>query len=178
MLPHVTGGIFLETSMGSLVIDLWGHDCPATVTNFLGLALCKAYNGSTATTLWRNNYIEFTPPLAASLPAFHSLADPTERAKVPAEIRNQTAGVLAKASSTSQSVVVPNSRIRFSQRRGLILRRLDGGAGEAIIIVVSNSNLDYLEKTHVCFGEVTEGMELLSRFQALPIAGGRRRAQC
>ncbi|KAG5508771.1 hypothetical protein JKF63_05269 [Porcisia hertigi] len=64
----VTAGLLLETSVGSLTIDLFGADCPALSANFLNLCRAQLWNGAVAT--------EVVPEVAV----FFSLtADPVYR---------------------------------------------------------------------------------------------------
>ncbi|KPA77859.1 hypothetical protein ABB37_06661 [Leptomonas pyrrhocoris] len=44
-----TAGLLLETSLGSLVIDIIGADCPALSANFLNLCRAEFWNGAVAT---------------------------------------------------------------------------------------------------------------------------------
>ncbi|KPI85120.1 hypothetical protein ABL78_5813 [Leptomonas seymouri] len=49
--PHIvtTAGLLLETSLGSLSIDIIGADCPALSANFLNLCRAGFWNGAVAT---------------------------------------------------------------------------------------------------------------------------------
>ncbi|CCW71699.1 unnamed protein product [Phytomonas sp. Hart1] len=44
-----TAGILVETSLGSLVFDLYGCDCPGLTANYANLCRCHFWNGAIAT---------------------------------------------------------------------------------------------------------------------------------
>ncbi|CCW64990.1 unnamed protein product [Phytomonas sp. EM1] len=44
-----TAGILIETSLGSLVFDLYGCDCPGLTANYANLCRCHFWNGAVAT---------------------------------------------------------------------------------------------------------------------------------
>jgi peptidyl-prolyl cis-trans isomerase-like 4 len=169
----ITDCVLLETSLGGLVVDLWGVDCPATVANFIGHVAAKSYNGAVAAHLWRNNFVEFRPVVTANL-SFLQLVGGAD-GRVPIELRNQEVGIASAAATAGKMApVIPKSAIRFRERRGLLLRKVASSSTsqESIFILLGNGNLDYLEREYVCFGEVVEGLECLSKVNNLPISAG------
>ena len=174
----ITDGVLFETSVGGFVLDLWGLDCPETVANFVGHVASKSYNGAVAVHLWRNNFIEFRPVLTAATTFDQLMSNKFSGTHpLPVELRNQTVGPVSAGGRLN-----PSGVIRFRERRGLLLRQIPSSDGssnssESLFIVTGNGNLDYLERKYVCFGHVAEGLEVITRLNALPISGGEDRGK-
>ncbi|CBH11382.1 RNA-binding protein, putative [Trypanosoma brucei gambiense DAL972] len=61
--PLVTAAILLETSLGELVVDLYGADCPVATAELVNLCRCKYFNGCIATEVVPDNVMILAHPV-------------------------------------------------------------------------------------------------------------------
>ena len=165
--PLITDTVLLDTSLGPLVFDLYGADCPQTVRNFCALAMLRYFVGSVVSHIHRDNVATFRLPNEAlaesTFTALSTIPSPQPAAgetRVGAvlddEMKSQTLGVLVRESS-AQHCAEPLQRSRRCiriDRAGLLLRRAGSvGSGE-FGVTLANRCMDYLENEYIVFGEL------------------------
>jgi peptidyl-prolyl cis-trans isomerase-like 4 len=164
---RLTHCVALEVSGGTLVVGLFGHDCPATVENFLGLCAVGFYHGTYVRRVVRNNFIEIRPHDEVGCWTYEGLLAQDPNRTVPLELTNQQSGVSAPANSKNTVRVLRRLRIN---REGLLLAFPDGDGKTTTccfgITLPTTKPLDYLERKVTVFGAVLEGFPLLRRLNA------------
>jgi cyclophilin family peptidyl-prolyl cis-trans isomerase len=164
---RLTHCVALEVSGGTLVVGLFGHDCPATVENFLGLCAVGFYHGTYVRRVVRNNFIEIRPHHEVGCWTYEGLLAQDPNRTVPLELANQQSGVSAPANPKNTARVLRRLRIN---REGLLLAFPDADGKTTTccfgITLPTTKPLDYLERKVTVFGAVLEGFPLLRRLNA------------
>jgi peptidyl-prolyl cis-trans isomerase-like 4 len=141
--------VYIETSVGDIVIDLHTKLCPNTCLNFLKLCKIKYYNFCCFHNVQKDFMVQTGDPTATGKGGesiFGILHGPTER-YFPAEIRSKLKH--KKIGTVSMAVAS------------------DGAEGKGVsgsqFFITTGENLDYLDGKYTVFGEVAEGFDTLEK---------------
>ena len=157
--------VMVETSIGTLVFDLFCDDCPKACESFLKLCKIKYYNDC----LWFNVQPDF---LAQT-------GDPTGAGRGGTSIWGLLDGAAPGAAPTAgarrryfDDEIRPNRRHVKAGTLGMASGKANSNAAQ--FYVTLRAGIDYLDETHTVFGEVVEGLEVLELFNAAVVDGDGR----
>ena len=145
--PPPNPTVVIETSMGTIKVQLWPDKAKATVGNFLTYVDDKFYDGLIFHRVISGFMIQgggFTEDMKQVAP----------RAPVKNEARKD----------------VPNSRGTLAMARTMVV---DSATSQFFINLVDNSSLNHRDKTprgfgYCVFGKVTEGMDVVDKIAKVP----------
>lgn len=187
--PLLSNAVALGTSCGCCVVDVFADASPSVASWFIELASNHSLNGAFAASLHFDSLARFEIPLVCSEDPVRKHYDRMlEGGRSPSEHARRTQPqqigmVLADSTRTS------SNRLRFNNRKGLVLAALtpevetrDCGArrpAAAFYMLVTASNVDFLEDSYAVVGQLSEGgeaflMKLQTRWSKPPSdASGR-----
>lgn len=149
--------VVLETSLGDMVFDLYHVERPAACLNFLKLCKLKRYNDG------HFYHVE---------KGFVARACDSARCEV-----NPGSSIYSLISSIStppsQSDIIHKSH----RKVGVISfpNSIDGHPNGSQFFITLQEGLDYLDKSHVPFGELTEGLDVLEKIASIQVASDTHR---
>jgi peptidyl-prolyl cis-trans isomerase A (cyclophilin A) len=135
----------LETSMGDIVLELDAAKAPKSVENFVGYVKAKHYDGTVF-----HRVIDGFMIQGGGMTA--DMTQKPTRAPIPLEAGNglsNARGTVAMARTSD-----PNS-----------------ATAQFFINVVDNPRLDSAGGGYAVFGKVTQGMDVVDKIRAVPVAG-------
>ncbi|KAF9624092.1 hypothetical protein IFM89_007790 [Coptis chinensis] len=136
--------VMIETSLGSIVIDLEPKLCPITTKNFLKLCKIKYYNGCLFHTV-QNNFIAQT-------------GDPTGTGKGGDSIYKFLYGDQARFFGDE---IRPE--LKHSKKGTVAMASAGENLNASQFYFTLRDDLDYLDEKHTVFGKVEEGFDTLER---------------
>ncbi|KAH9584182.1 RNA recognition motif domain [Trypanosoma melophagium] len=140
--PLITSAIFIETSIGSFIVDLYGVDCPAATAEVVNLCRSKYFNGCIATEVVPDNIILFSHPIELlRRETFSSLAgkEPSQSPGTCKQLASPTV-TSRKISSTSNNI----EELMFKEWDSMRMRtaRLREHQGSLSVEYVHHSQMD------------------------------------
>jgi peptidyl-prolyl cis-trans isomerase-like 4 len=159
--------VMIETSLGTLVVDLFCEDCPRACESFLKLCKIKYYNN----VLWFNVQADFIA----------QTGDPTGSGRGGSSIW----GVLDAAGATGAEAATASARRRYFEDEikpkrthakvgtiGMASGKANSNASQWYVTL--RPSIDYLDEKHTVFGEVVEGLDVLEKLNGVVVdASGR-----
>ncbi|XP_041355108.1 peptidyl-prolyl cis-trans isomerase-like 4 [Gigantopelta aegis] len=136
--------VILETSLGDLTIDLYTDERPRCCLNFLKLCKIKYYNFSLFHSIQRN--------LVAQT------GDPTGTGRGGESLFAQLYGEQAKFFDMETT-----PRIKHKKHGTVSMVNNGSGMHGSQFFITLADSLDYLDGVHTVFGEVSEGLDVLSK---------------
>lgn len=136
--------VMVETSLGTLVIDLFTDRCPLTCKNFLKLCKIKYYNGC----LFHNIQKDYTA----------QTGDPTGTGSGGDSIYKFLYGDQARF---FKDEVYPD--VKHSKMGTVAMASAGENLNASQFYITLRDDLDYLDEKHTVFGEVAEGHDTLTR---------------
>lgn len=136
--------VLLETTLGDIVIDLYTEERPKASLNFLKLCKIKYYNYCLIHNVQRDFIVQ--------------TGDPTGTGRGGESVFCKLYGDQARF---FESEKMP----RIKHRKKGTVSMVNNGSDQhgSQFLITTNENLDYLDGVHTVFGEVTEGMDVLSK---------------
>ncbi|XP_068609774.1 peptidyl-prolyl cis-trans isomerase-like 4 [Brachionichthys hirsutus] len=136
--------VLLETTLGDIVIDLFIEERPKTCLNFLKLCKIKYYNYCLIHNVQRDFIVQ--------------TGDPTGTGRGGESVYSKLYGDQARFFDTEK---VP----RIKHRKMGTVSMVNNGSNQhgSQFLITTGENLDYLDAVHTVFGEVTEGMDVLTK---------------
>ncbi|XP_008310837.1 peptidyl-prolyl cis-trans isomerase-like 4 [Cynoglossus semilaevis] len=136
--------VLLETTLGDIVIDLYTEERPKTCLNFLKLCKIKYYNYCLIHSVQRDFIVQ--------------TGDPTGTGRGGESVYRKLYGDQARFFNAEK---VP--RIKH-KKKGTVSMVNDGNDQHGSqFLITASENIDYLDGVHTVFGEVTEGLDVLSK---------------
>ncbi|KAK7150816.1 hypothetical protein R3I93_011926 [Phoxinus phoxinus] len=136
--------VLLETTLGDIVIDLYTEERPKASLNFLKLCKIKYYNYCLIHNVQRDFIVQ--------------TGDPTGTGRGGESVFCKLYGDQARF---FESEKVPRIKHRKKGTVSMVNNGTDQHGSQ--FLITSSENLDYLDGVHTVFGEVTEGMDVLSK---------------
>ncbi|XP_053192776.1 peptidyl-prolyl cis-trans isomerase-like 4 [Scomber japonicus] len=136
--------VLLETTLGDVVIDLFTDERPKTCLNFLKLCKIKYYNYSLVHNVQRDFIMQ--------------TGDPTGTGRGGESIYSKLYGDQARFFEAEKT-----PRIKHRKKGTVSMVNNGNGQHGSQFLITAGENLDYLDGVHTVFGEVTEGMDVLSK---------------
>ncbi|XP_017289596.1 peptidyl-prolyl cis-trans isomerase-like 4 [Kryptolebias marmoratus] len=136
--------VLLETTLGDIVIDLFTDERPKTSLNFLKLCKIKYYNYCLIHNVQRDFIIQ--------------TGDPTGTGRGGESVYCKLYGDQARFFEAEK---VPRIKHRKKGTVSMVNNGNDQHGSQ--FLITSGENLDYLDGVHTVFGEVTEGMDVLTK---------------
>ncbi|XP_067236822.1 peptidyl-prolyl cis-trans isomerase-like 4 isoform X2 [Chanodichthys erythropterus] len=136
--------VLLETTLGDIVIDLYTEERPKASLNFLKLCKIKYYNYCLIHNVQRDFIVQ--------------TGDPTGTGRGGESVFSKLYGDQARF---FESEKMP----RIKHRKKGTVSMVNNGSEQhgSQFLITTSENLDYLDGVHTVFGEVTEGMDVLSK---------------
>ncbi|XP_067272870.1 peptidyl-prolyl cis-trans isomerase-like 4 isoform X1 [Pseudorasbora parva] len=136
--------VLLETTLGDIVIDLYTEERPKASLNFLKLCKIKYYNYCLIHNVQRDFIIQ--------------TGDPTGTGRGGESVFCKLYGDQARF---FESEKMP----RIKHRKKGTVSMVNNGSDQhgSQFLITTSENMDYLDGVHTVFGEVTEGMDVLSK---------------
>ncbi|KAI2652391.1 Peptidyl-prolyl cis-trans isomerase-like 4 [Labeo rohita] len=136
--------VLLETTLGDIVIDLYTEERPKASLNFLKLCKIKYYNYCLIHNVQRDFIIQ--------------MGDPTGTGRGGESVFCKLYGDQARF---FESEKMP----RIKHRKKGTVSMVNNGSDQhgSQFLITTGENLDYLDGVHTVFGEVSEGMDVLSK---------------
>ncbi|ROI57998.1 Peptidyl-prolyl cis-trans isomerase-like 4 [Anabarilius grahami] len=136
--------VLLETTLGDIVIDLYTEERPKASMNFLKLCKIKYYNFCLIHNVQRDFMVQ--------------TGDPTGSGRGGESVFRKLYGDQARF---FESEKMP----RIKHRKKGTVSMVNNGSEQhgSQFLITTSENLDYLDGVHTVFGEVTEGMDVLSK---------------
>lgn len=134
----------METTLGDIVIDLYTEERPKASLNFLKLCKIKYYNYCLIHNVQRDFIVQ--------------TGDPTGTGRGGESVFCKLYGDQARF---FESEKVPRIKHRKKGTVSMVNNGTDQHGSQ--FLITSSENLDYLDGVHTVFGEVTEGMDVLSK---------------
>ncbi|XP_051951269.1 peptidyl-prolyl cis-trans isomerase-like 4 [Xyrauchen texanus] len=136
--------VLLETTLGDIVIDLYSEERPKASLNFLKLCKIKYYNYCLIHNVQRDFIIQ--------------MGDPTGTGRGGESVFCKVYGDQARF---FESEKIP----RIKHRKKGTVSMVNNGSDQhgSQFLITTGENLDYLDGVHTVFGEVTEGMDVLTK---------------
>ncbi|CAH0474152.1 unnamed protein product [Peronospora belbahrii] len=144
--------VLIETTLGPLVLDLYVDDCPVACTNFLKLCKTKYYHGCLFFNVQENFMVQ--------------TGDPTATGTGGDSIYGQLYGAQARYFEDELPKTIGRSH---EDRSGLVGMASSSANqnGSQFYLTTRAQDMAYLDEQHTIFGEVAEGMDVLSQINAL-----------
>ncbi|XDV42381.1 hypothetical protein PO909_011053 [Leuciscus waleckii] len=136
--------VLLETTLGDIVIDLYTEERPKASLNFLKLCKIKYYNYCLIHNVQRDFIVQ--------------TGDPTGTGRGGESVFCKLYGDQARF---FESEKVPRIKHRKKGTVSMVNNGTDQHGSQ--FLITTSENLDYLDGVHTVFGEVTEGMDVLSK---------------
>ncbi|XP_037541622.1 peptidyl-prolyl cis-trans isomerase-like 4 [Nematolebias whitei] len=136
--------VLLETTLGDIVIDLFTDERPKTSLNFLKLCKIKYYNYCLIHNVQRDFILQ--------------TGDPTGTGRGGESVYCKLYGDQARFFDLEK---VP--RIKHKKRGTVSMVNNGHDQHGSQFLITAGENLDYLDGVHTVFGEVTEGMDVLTK---------------
>lgn len=142
--------VAIETSLGTIKIELWADKAPGTVSNFLKYVDDKFYDGVVFHRVMKGFMIQggaFSPDLRQKAPTYGFI-----RNEAKSDVKNLR-GTIAMARTPA----------------------IDGGSCQFFINLVNNKFLDHRDETvdgfgYCVFGKVVEGMDVVDAIARVPVS--------
>ncbi|XP_051732214.1 peptidyl-prolyl cis-trans isomerase-like 4 isoform X2 [Ctenopharyngodon idella] len=136
--------VLLETTLGDIVIDLYTEERPKASLNFLKLCKIKYYNYCLIHNVQRDFIIQ--------------TGDPTGTGR-------GGESVFCKLYGDQAHFFESEKMPRIKHRKKGTVSMVNNGSDQhgSQFLITTSENLDYLDGVHTVFGEVTEGMDVLSK---------------
>ncbi|KAK1805564.1 hypothetical protein P4O66_019845 [Electrophorus voltai] len=136
--------VLLETTLGDIVVDLYTEERPKACLNFLKLCKIKYYNYCLIHNVQRDFIIQ--------------MGDPTGTGRGGESVFCKLYGDQARFFDGEK---VP----RIKHRKKGTVSMVNNGSDQhgSQFLITTGENLDYLDGVHTVFGEVTEGMDILTK---------------
>lgn len=145
----------LETSKGDIVIDLYCKDCPVTCKNFLKLCKVKYYNNCLFHSVQHNFLVQ--------------TGDPTATGKGGTSIYGKLYGEQARF---FEDEIRPHLK---HKKKGVVGMASAGqNLNASQFYITTGEELDSLDEKHTVFGEVAEGMDVLTAMDEVFVDGDSR----
>ena len=132
----------IETTEGTIVVELWDDVAPGHAKNFLDLAAKGFYDGLTFHRIIKNFVIQ------GGCPKGNGTGGPGYNVKAEFNNRKHEKGVLSMARSSD-----PNS------------------AGSQFFICLGRDHCQHLDGQYTAFGKVVEGLDAVDKIAATPLRG-------
>uniref|UniRef100_A0A3B5APF5 Peptidyl-prolyl cis-trans isomerase n=1 Tax=Stegastes partitus TaxID=144197 RepID=A0A3B5APF5_9TELE len=136
--------VLLETTLGDIVIDLFTDERPKTCLNFLKLCKIKYYNYCLIHNVQRDFIMQ--------------MGDPTGTGRGGESVYSKLYGDQARFFDIEK---VP--RIKHKKKGTVSMVNNGNDQHGSQFLITAGENLDYLDGVHTVFGEVTEGMDILTK---------------
>ncbi|CAN9507574.1 unnamed protein product [Ophioblennius macclurei] len=136
--------VLLETTLGDLVIDLFTEERPKACLNFLKLCKIKYYNYCLVHNVQRDFIFQ--------------TGDPTGTGRGGESVYSKLYGDQARYFDVEKA-----PRIKHKKRGTVSMVNNGNNQHGSQFLITTGENLDYLDGVHTVFGEVTEGLEVLSK---------------
>ncbi|XP_068198804.1 peptidyl-prolyl cis-trans isomerase-like 4 [Antennarius striatus] len=136
--------VLLETTLGDIVIDLFTEERPKSCLNFLKLCKIKYYNYCLIHSVQRDFIVQ--------------TGDPTGTGRGGESIYSKLYGDQARFFDIEKTP-------RIKHRKMGTVSMVNNGNNQhgSQFLITTSENLDYLDGVHTVFGEVTEGMDVLTK---------------
>ncbi|KAM9704054.1 peptidyl-prolyl cis-trans isomerase-like 4 [Menidia menidia] len=143
-ISDVSMAVLLETTLGDIVIDLFTEERPKTCLNFLKLCKIKYYNYCLIHNVQRDFIVQ--------------TGDPTGTGRGGESIYSKLYGDQARFFDAEKTP-------RIKHRKRGTVSMVNNGTDQhgSQFLITAGENLNYLDGVHTVFGEVTEGMEVLTK---------------
>uniref|UniRef100_A0A7N8XH24 Peptidyl-prolyl cis-trans isomerase n=1 Tax=Mastacembelus armatus TaxID=205130 RepID=A0A7N8XH24_9TELE len=136
--------VLLETTLGDVVIDLFTDERPKTCLNFLKLCKIKYYNYCLIHSVQRDFIVQ--------------TGDPTGTGRGGESVYSKLYGDQARFFDAEKA-----PRIKHRNKGTVSMVNNGNDQHGSQFLITTGENLDYLDGVHTVFGEVTEGMDVLSK---------------
>uniref|UniRef100_A0A3B3V2W1 Peptidyl-prolyl cis-trans isomerase n=1 Tax=Poecilia latipinna TaxID=48699 RepID=A0A3B3V2W1_9TELE len=136
--------VLLETTLGDIVIDLFTEERPKTSLNFLKLCKIKYYNYCLIHNVQRDFIVQ--------------TGDPTGTGRGGESVFCKLYGDQARFFDAEK---VPRIKHRKTGTVSMVNNGNDQHGSQ--FLITTGENLDYLDGVHTVFGEVTEGLDVLTK---------------
>ncbi|XP_074543452.1 peptidyl-prolyl cis-trans isomerase-like 4 [Halichoeres trimaculatus] len=136
--------VLLETTLGDIVIDLFTEERPKTCLNFLKLCKIKYYNFCLIHSVQRDFIVQ--------------TGDPTGTGRGGESVYSKLYGDQARYFDSEKA-----PRIKHRKKGTVSMVNNGNDQHGSQFLITTGENLDYLDGVHTVFGEVTEGMDVLTK---------------
>ncbi|KAM9797934.1 peptidyl-prolyl cis-trans isomerase-like 4 [Neosynchiropus ocellatus] len=136
--------VLLETTLGDIVVDLFTEERPKSDLNFLKLCKIKYYNYCLIHNVQRDFIMQ--------------TGDPTGTGRGGESIYSKLYGDQARYFEMEK---LP--RIKHKKKGTVSMVNNGSGQHGSQFLITCGENLDYLDGVHTVFGEVSEGMDILTK---------------
>ncbi|XP_041831797.1 peptidyl-prolyl cis-trans isomerase-like 4 [Melanotaenia boesemani] len=136
--------VLLETTLGDIVIDLFTEERPKTCLNFLKLCKIKYYNYCLIHNVQRDFIVQ--------------TGDPTGTGRGGESVYSKLYGDQARFFDGEKT-----PRIKHRKKGTVSMVNNGNDQHGSQFLITAGENLDYLDGVHTVFGEVTEGMDVLTK---------------
>ncbi|KAM9355622.1 peptidyl-prolyl cis-trans isomerase-like 4 [Pholidichthys leucotaenia] len=136
--------VLLETTLGDIVIDLFTEERPKACLNFLKLCKIKYYNYCLIHNVQRDFIVQ--------------TGDPTGTGRGGESVYSKLYGDQARFFDAEKA---PRIKHRKKGTVSMVNNGNDQHASQ--FLLTTGENLDYLDNVHTVFGEVAEGMDVLTK---------------
>ncbi|XP_027895497.1 peptidyl-prolyl cis-trans isomerase-like 4 [Xiphophorus couchianus] len=136
--------VLLETTLGDIVIDLFTEERPKTSLNFLKLCKIKYYNYCLIHNVQRDFIVQ--------------TGDPTGNGRGGESVFCKLYGDQARFFDAEKA-----PRIKHRKKGTVSMVNNGNDQHGSQFLITTGENLDYLDGVHTVFGEVTEGLDVLTK---------------
>ncbi|PWA27457.1 hypothetical protein CCH79_00000303 [Gambusia affinis] len=156
--------VLLETTVGDIVIDLFTEERPKTSLNFLKLCKIKYYNYCLVHNVQRDFIIQTGDPTGTgrggeSVFWFSCLGIGRRAENLSVlRIRSKLYGDQARFFDAEKT-----PRIKHRKKGTVSMVNNGNDQHGSQFLITTGENLDYLDGVHTVFGEVTEGLDILTK---------------